>query len=552
LTVISYHVWSSDPFNTAEAEAREAYYGISGTPTTWFDGAISEVGGLNTGTMYPFFRHHVTTRAAVDSPLEITLTCDYDSTTNQGNIEATVTNTTGSPVSGNIHFALVEDNIPYNWGGGMTELDQVMRDMIPDATGEAVTVPASDTIMRSRDFTVQASWNEVNCRIIVFVQASNRLIYQGAEISIIPESQMVYYGMTVTELTGNGNGYGEPGEEIEVTAHAKNMGSSVYTLPVTVECTDPNITVTSSYVDTFEIEPGDVDNVITWTFDISAACPDPHLAEFNLVFGDGNESTVPYLVTTQSGFSDDMESGEGEWTHSGTYDNWHLTEHKSNSPTHSWYCGVENIWHYLNQNDLSLVSPYFIVSQDSILSFYHQYNLETNWDYTYAEIENGSGWWQTLDEYNGLQSTWSQEAFSLASLQGQTVRVRFRLVSDYSTYAEGWYIDDVWVSMTGINDLNTPEELNAISLSVSPTLFSRQTTISFGIEQSAGQIALKIYDAAGRLVKDFSYTIPNAPCAMQISWDGTDQTNRKLPSGVYFISMQDSNSKIVEKAVLLK
>ena len=156
--------------------------------------------------MYPFFRHHVTTRSTVDSPLEIILTCDYDSTTNQGNIEATVSNTTGSAVSGNIHFALVEDNIPYNWGGGMTQLDQVMRDMLPDATGEAVTIPASDTIMRSRDFTVEAAWDELNCRIIVFVQAASRLIYQGAETSIIPGSHMVYHGMTVTELTGNGNG----------------------------------------------------------------------------------------------------------------------------------------------------------------------------------------------------------------------------------------------------------------------------------------------------------------------------------------------------------
>jgi hypothetical protein len=552
VTVISYHVWSSDPFNTPEAEAREAYYAISGTPTTWFDGTISEVGGLSSGTMYPFFRHHITTRAAVDSPLEIVLTCDYDSTTNQGNVAATVTNTTGSAVSGSIHFALVEDNIPYNWGGGLTELDQVMRDMLPDASGQAVTVPASDTIIRSRDFTVESGWNEANCRIIVFVQAANRQIYQGAQVSLIPQSHMVYYGMTVTELTGNGNGYGEPGEEIEVTAYAKNMGSSVYTLPAAVQCSDPYISITSYIADTFEIYPGDVDDVITWTFDISATCPDPHLAEFNLVFGDGNESMVPYLVTTQSGFTDDMESGEAEWTHYGTYDNWHLTEHKSNSPTHSWYCGVENIWHYLNQNDLSLVSPYFIVAQDSIFSFYHQYNLETNWDYTYAEFDNGSGWWQTLDEYNGLQSTWTQEAFSLASLHGQTVRVRFRLVSDYSTYAEGWYIDDVWVSMTGINELENPEELKAISLNVSPTLFSKQTTIYFSIGQSAKSIELKIYDATGRLVKSFNpgSSIQNQESALV--WNGNDNAGRKLPSGIYFITLQNGDSKFVEKAVLLR
>ena len=134
--MISYHIWSSDPFNTPEAEARESYYGVTGTPTTWFDGTISEVGGLNSGTMYPFFRHHATTRTAVESPLEITLVCNYDSVTNQGTIDATVTNTSASAVAGNIHFVVIEDHIPYNWGGGLTELNHLMRDMLPDATGE--------------------------------------------------------------------------------------------------------------------------------------------------------------------------------------------------------------------------------------------------------------------------------------------------------------------------------------------------------------------------------------------------------------------------------
>ncbi|UCG30699.1 MAG: hypothetical protein JSV53_02140, partial [candidate division WOR-3 bacterium] len=59
-------------------------------------------------------------------------------------------------------------------------------------------------------------------------------------------------------------------------------------------------------------------------------------------------------------------------------------------------------------------------------------------------------------------------------------------------------------------------------------------------------------DATGRLVRDFHYTLPPAPCAKQISWDGTDHTNQKLPSGVYFVSLQNGDRKIVEKAVLLK
>jgi hypothetical protein len=528
---------------------------VSGTPTTWFDGTISEVGGLSSGTMYPFFRHHATTRLAVDSPLEIELACTYDTTTNQGTIDATVTNTTASAVSGNMHFVVVEDAIPYNWGGGMTELNQVMRDMLPDAAGEAVTVPASGNIIRSRNFTINASWNEMNCKIVVFLQASNRQIYQGAEVHLIQEPQMVYYGLTVAEVTGNGNGYGEPGEEIEVMAFGKNMRSGNYSDPVAVGCSDPYVSNITPTVHVFDIGPGDVDTVAEWTFDIAAGCPDPHLVEFNLAFSGGDTSVVPFLVTTRSGFSDDMESGEGGWTHWGTYDNWHLTEHKSNSPTHSWYCGVENIWHYLNQNDISLVSPYFIVSPDSAFSFYHQYGLELNWDYTYVDIENGSGWWQTLDEYNGTQSTWTQESFSLADYNGQTVRVRFRLVSDYSTYAEGWYIDDVLVPMLSVQELNTPQDVNVVSLHAYPNPFSKITNIRYTIQDpgyTTQNPLLNIYDATGRLVKSFNLGSGIENQVSAISWYGDDNAGRKLPGGVYFVTLQNADQKLVEKIILLK
>ncbi len=198
------------------------------------------------------------------------------------------------------------------------------------------------------------------------------------------------------------------------------------------------------------------------------------------------------------------------------------------------------------------MSPYFIVSPDSTFSFYHQYNLETGWDYTYVEIENGSGWWQTLDEYNGLQSTWIQEIFSLAEYSGQTVRLRFRLVSDYSVYTEGWYVDDVLVPMLGVQELDTPQDLQHISLSVTPNPFANLTTISFSIAHVTDNIELNIFDAAGRVVKSFHPVSSIENQESTISWQGDDNAGRKLPCGVYFVTMKSYDNKIVEKAILLK
>jgi len=322
-----------------------------------------------------------------------------------------------------------------------------------------------------------------------------------------------------------------------------------------VSCSDPYVSISQLFVYMYSLEPGDVDTVSGWTFTIDPGCPTPYLAEFLLCFACGDTSFIPVMITTQPGISDNMESGEGDWTHYGTYDHWHLTEHRSNSPTHSWYCGIENVWHYTNQNDLSLISPYFVVPPDSALSFYHLYFMETNWDYGYVEIDNGSGWWRTLDEYNGTLNVWTQAYYGISDYNGQTVRVRFRFVSDYSTYAEGWYVDDVLVPMLGVQEGTTPGNIQKMSLSVHPSIFRYSTAIRFTIQDpryTINDISLDIYDINGRLVRSFDPESWILNHGSTISWDGKDQTNRKLGNGVYFVTLRTADQKLTQKAILLR
>jgi hypothetical protein len=99
---------------------------------------------------------------------------------------------------------------------------------------------------------------------------------------------------------------------------------------------------------------------------------------------------------------------------------------------------------------------------------------------------------------------------------------------------------------------NNDRSLVPMMISAAPNPFRDQTNISFSIGHSVKSIAIKIYDASGRLVKSFSPPSALSPLPSALSWDGTDQTGRRVPSGVYFIHCQADAKRQVEKIILTK
>jgi len=104
---------------------------------------------------------------------------------------------------------------------------------------------------------------------------------------------------------------------------------------------------------------------------------------------------------------------------------------------------------------------------------------------------------------------------------------------------------------TGIEEI-TMRDVKTLSLHVAPNPFTKLTTVSFGIGQSAKSIELKIYDTTGRLVRNLYCAMPHAPCTMQIVWDGRDDQNRQLSSGVYFVQLAADDNKQTTKVILLR
>lgn len=213
------------------------------------------------------------------------------------------------------------------------------------------------------------------------------------------------------------------------------------------------------------------------------------------VFGDGFDGiALPPLVssfsfttvalpgdcsigsTQQVIWSDDLESGVGSWTHSGTGDTWMLGTTAAHGGTHAWQAKNASA-----VTDQRLVSPSVVLPgalNGLTLAFWSRQSLESQsgsgcFDGAIIEVtSNGGTTWTQItsglltDPYDGIVSgqygnplagdqawcgnpqAYLNSVIDLAPYAGQTVSFRFRMANDSSVGQPdpGWAIDDLKVA----------------------------------------------------------------------------------------------------------
>jgi hypothetical protein len=179
--VIRYHTWfpsSSDPFyqaNTSENTSRTNYYSLTYVPKLFLD-------GTGTDTSFSHWDSLVTAREQVPTSLEIKLEGIYDHSTRQGTVYATITAASADlPIDVRLFSVLVEDSIYWVAPNKIQWHNQVMRDMLPSAYGDTITIRPGQTVERSQAFTVRSEWSDLDCGVVVFVQnyATKQVIQGG-------------------------------------------------------------------------------------------------------------------------------------------------------------------------------------------------------------------------------------------------------------------------------------------------------------------------------------------------------------------------------------
>jgi len=174
-------------------------------------------------------------------------------------------------------------------------------------------------------------------------------------------------------------------------------------------------------------------------------------------------------------FSDDMESGDGNWvaTHDPNYGNydWTLGTANPHSPTHAFFASDPNI---LSDQYLALASP-VTLGGNAELGFWHSYDTESTYDGGVVEIStDGGGSWADLGDamtangyntssistgysspiggrsaFSGSSNGYLQTLADLSAWAGDDVKIRFRMATDTSQSGVGWYVDDVTIQSGG-------------------------------------------------------------------------------------------------------
>lgn len=284
-------------------------------------------------------------------------------------------------------------------------------------------------------------------------------------------------GHCQSEWNGDGDGVTEPGEGLALFVTLKNLGRwSLASLQGTLSCADPYVTVTDANASWGTLDPiATSANTAAFHLSISSGSPAPRQIPVTLDLTAGSWDTTLTLSVTvgRTMFEDNVEGGTNGWTTGGRYNQWHISTARSQSPTHSWFCGSDGGTYNANMGGW-LQSPVFIVGPGDQLEYDEWYAIEPDYDVGYVEVNYGLGWVQIAPPVTGSSNNWQHVEHDLGiTCPGTAVQVRFRFVTDGADNREGWYIDNIQVGPSPEFSLGLP--------AVSPDLGDPATEFTYSI-----------------------------------------------------------------------
>ncbi len=386
------------------------------------------------------------------------------------------------------------------------------------------------------------------------------------------------------EVGGNGNGIAEPGEDLLLTVTVANEGSAQVDQVSGVLWGGPYLEIDPTPAAYGTLPAGAQVEGGPFAVTVTPACPNP----FTVLLVLDLEGAGPYATRDEfdfpigETFHEDMEHGGAGWSHhvggSGYLDEWHLETYRNHTAggTTAWKCGGAGGLDYGNRSYAILESAPFALPAGAQLAFWHWMEAETSTSYPgycydggRVEISLDGGPFQPIAPeggypyriragtnplpgetpvYSGAHD-WEEAAFDLTAYQG-SARVRCTFASDAAVTGEGWYIDDVQVTMI-FSETGEVSRTAALRLyPVLPNPVTRAARLTFDLPADE-RVRVGIYDAGGRLLRVL-HDGPLAAGSHGLCWDGRDAHGQQAPAGVYWARLATADQRRAARLLVLR
>jgi carboxypeptidase T len=276
-------------------------------------------------------------------------------------------------------------------------------------------------------------------------------------------------------------------------------------------------------------------------------------------------------ITTGTSFKYLLQVNNGHYTHSDTLTKWYgqpltvfsdICSNMTNWTSTTWnttflsyhsapYSIADspfgNYDNNVNSNVAMINAVNLSNSPVAVLNFWTRWATEPGYDYTQAQVstDNGLTWTSLQGEYthrggshelagqplyDGVQGTWVREQMVIPGYPDQDIRIRFTFHSDAGTTADGYYFDDVTVTIidmtTGIEETAGKPEYFISEPSPNPA----QTDVTLSFRLPAGESAeLLLFDAEGKEVRSLPLQPQDTRVVIPVS---------ALAPGVYYCRIE--------------
>ena len=238
---------------------------------------------------------------------------------------------------------------------------------------------------------------------------------------------------------------------------------------------------------------------------------------------------------------EDFESGDFyafEWQQGGNAD-WTIDD-ESHEGVHSAKTGI------IGHNSITSISIEFDILANGEISFWKKISTEENYDYFRFFIDGNQ-----QDEWAG-EIDWSESSYSVTS---GFHTFKWEYEKDGAVIGGddcAWLDYIIFPPISGVF-IDEGELLPNVSRLIGnyPNPFNPETTISFSLTtENSENISLIVYNIKGQKVKTLADNEFDAG-THQVVWNGKDENNQPVASGIYFYQLNVDNKVIASKKCLL-